>query len=39
MVDVNAIHSQVLPFFREGIQALLPETSGLGDGEDMRAEG
>jgi hypothetical protein len=38
MVDIKAMNSQVLTFFREGIDVMLPETSGLGDGEDMRVE-
>ncbi|KIM75524.1 hypothetical protein PILCRDRAFT_827237 [Piloderma croceum F 1598] len=38
MVDIKAINSRVLAFFREVIVVMLPEPSDLGDGDDMQVE-
>jgi hypothetical protein len=35
MVDIKAINSRVLAFFREVIVVMLPEPSDLGDGDNM----
>jgi hypothetical protein len=39
MVDIKALHSLVLTLFREVVDGMLPETSGLEDGGNMLAEG
>jgi hypothetical protein len=39
MVDIKAINSRVLAFFRDVIVVMLPEPSDFGDGDDIRVEG
>lgn len=39
MIDINAIQSQVMTFYREGIDVMLPETPGVEEGGNSEAEG
>lgn len=38
IIDIKAMHFQVLTLFREGIDMMLPDTSGFEDGDNMRVE-
>jgi conserved oligomeric Golgi complex subunit 2 len=39
MVDIKIMHEQALTYFRERIDIMSPDTSGLADGDEIRVEG
>lgn len=39
IVDIKVMHEQALTYFRERIDVMSPDTSGLANGDDMRVEG